>query len=343
MADRNALFKHYPMNAAIVSTFNDRLDSDGNSWRARRARGEYLAWRNDTFVIRGKKELRAYITWHAADGTNLIGSLKRLPACTVIAPAAPFKGAFLTATDALRYAESADRAQQKFLFDAETPDPALYGDWLTFCTEMRELLGPGRASHLANTLDEHEYLTAADRKEHKKKGPDALVARLVEAIEDEHNRSQHECRFWSMKHSLLQRRYGDGPMNKVCEADRELLADGTFDPSGKLQAFLESADDYYSINPLRIALAKPGETVQPAELGLMMGGGTASAELTFFGLNMRSDGQHSVMGACTGVALLTNGEARQQAVAGVDMLDMLMLSSAGAPPAKRLKTEAASA
>ena len=31
-------------------------------------------------------------------------------------------------------------------------------------------------------------------------------------------------------------------MKKVCDADAELLADDTFDPSGKIQTFLESAD-----------------------------------------------------------------------------------------------------
>lgn len=339
--NREALFKYYPMTRGIIDTFNDRLDANGNSWRARKKRGEYLAWRNDTFTIRGKKEARAFIAWHSSDGAPLNVNLKRLPACTVISPAGPFKNAYLTPTDALRYAETADRANQKFHFDVETADPELYADWIDFHTEMRNLLSVKRAEFLANTIDQHEYLTAADRKVHKKNGAAALTERLLEAISDEHNRSQHECRFWSMKHALLQRRYSDGPMKKICDADADLLANESFDPSNKIESFLASADDYWSINLLKIALARPGASVGPHEYGRIVGGGTASAELTFFGLHMRTDGQHSVMGSCSGVALLTNGEPRAQSMAGVNMLDVLLMSetSDAAPPAKKLRVE----
>lgn len=325
------------MTPSIVATFNERLDANGQSYRARRARGEYLDWRNDVFTIRGKKESRAYIAWHSPDGAPIGVNLKRLPACTVISPAGPFKNAYLTAQDALRYAESADRANQKFHFEVEGVSEEMYPDWVQFCQEMSTLLTHRRAEFLATTLDEHEYLTKADRNVHKKNGPEALTERLVEAINDEHNRSQHECRFWSMKHPLLQRRYSDGPMKKICDADAELL-EKNFDATGKLEGFMSAADDYWSIKPLRITLARPGAVVEPHEYGRIVGGGAASMELTFFGLHMRTDGQHSVMGACSGIALLTNGEARAATMTGVNMLDVLLMSDAG-PPAKKARVE----
>ena len=340
MADRDPLFKHYTMTPGIVATFNERLDASGQSYRARRARGEYLAWRNDTFTIRGVKSSRAYIAWHGKDGSPIGVNLNRLPACTVVSPAGPFKNAYLTATDALRYAESADRANQKFHFEVNEVDRGLYPDWVVFCDEMADLLTTKRAEFLASTIDAHEYLTKADRNVHKKSGAAALAERLVEAINDEHNRSQHECRFWSMKHTLMQRRYNDGPMKKICDADAELLEDGTFDPTGKVKAFLEGADEYWSLNPLRISLARPGAVVEPHEYGRIVGGGAASMELTFFGLHMRTDGQHSVMGSCSSVALLTNGEARSAAMPGVDMLDVLLMADA-APPPKKARVETA--
>lgn len=337
MADRNPLFKHYKMSKGIVDTFNERLDAAGQSWRARKARGEYLAWRNDQFTIRGKKENRAYIAWHSSDGTPINVNLKRLPACTVVSPAGPFKTAYVTAQDALRYAESADKANQKLHFEVDAPDNDLYPDWVAFVAEMKNLLSHKRAEFLATTIESHEYLTKSDRAFHKKNGAEALTERIEAAIEDEHNRSQHECRFWSMKHPLLQRRFGDGPMKKVSDVDGEILENG-FDPSNKLQSFMEGADDYWSLNPLKISLARPGAQVEPDEYDRIVGGGTASTELTFFGLHMRTDGQHSVMGNCSGIALLTNGEPRSTSIAGVNMLDVLLMSDSG-PAQKRPRVD----
>lgn len=321
MAERSTLFEHYPVTREIIDVFNDRMDNAAPTWRARKKRGEYLAWRNGVFTIRGKKETRTFVAWHDKDGNPIDVSYNKLPACTVVAPAGPIKSAFLTGSDALRYAEDVARAEQKIVLDHETTDSALYADFIAFVEDLRKLLVDSRATHLATTLDSHEHLSAGERKMHKKSGPDALAEKIKEGIEDSFNRSHHECRFWSPKHKLLRQRYSDGPMQKVCEADKELLP--SMDVGGKIETFLENSDAFYSLNPLRINLARPGETVAPDEYNLIRPGGVASMEICIYGMHMRVDGQHSVMTSLNSVALLTNGPQTRQEMTGVDMFDML--------------------
>lgn len=320
MADRNQFFEEYPVSKALVDVFNERIDNVQPTWRDRKKKGQYLAWRNGVFTLRGKKETRTFVAWHDKDGNPLDVSYNKLPSCTIVAPAGPIKSAFLTGADALRYAEDVSRAEQKVIFDHEGADAETYADFVAFVADMRDLLVDKRAQHLASTTDSHECLSAAERKL-LKKGVDALATKIKDGIEDGFNRSHHECRFWSPKHKLLRQRYSDGPMEKVCEADKEMLP--SLDVGDKIRTFLENSDSFYSLNPLRINLAKPGETVQPDEYGLIRPGGTASMELCIYGMHMRSDGQHSVMVSLNSVSLLSNGPQTQHVMTGVDMFDML--------------------
>lgn len=329
MADRDDFYDHYDVDGDTVNIFNDKLDAgDPTSWRAHRRQGHALAWVFAEVIVGGRAEKRMFPCWHDADGAP-IAQPTRFPALDVQAPAGPIKDFWVTMSSVLRFIEGdMGRAAQKVVFDHESTDPR-FADWAAFCADMHRLLNVDRCTFLAKHADDvaGSYLSKQEHKYIKKHGDTKGAEWLLEHLEDPNNRSQHLCRYWSPKATILQKRKIDGAMLKVCPAD-ELILTPEFDPSGAIRGHIEDSKDHLSLKLLPITLPDGASKVLPAELErLRPNGAIGSLRLTLFSLYKRpQDDQHSMSCAATGITLLTNGQPKTNDGPAIDMMASLRAS-----------------
>ena len=320
------------MTPEVVTLINDATDAgNSNTWRARRMRGMTLGWALDEFTIKDKTEKRMYVCWHDADGNKVSVDKNKIPAIHIQAPVGPVKAAYVTPADVLRY-DTGDptRVVQKLVFDTENE---MYDDWTQFASEMETLLNEDRATFYIDHIESHSLLDAGVRKVFAKKGREAAIEKLLDAINNSNDNSQHACAWSKAKSKVFKVRHdGDGMM--VSPAAAKILdgGDGQFDPSNKIRDYLEAGDadsgKPYDLNLLRITEPDGKTVIPPHELGSLYGDGMlAMHTLTIYGINKRPDGQHSVMAFNTNVHVCTNGLPRE-AAPGVDVNAIVMAHAA---------------
>lgn len=338
-ARRHVAFKHYDPTSERIAVFQSQLLSDPTNLLERLDRGESLQWVCRKTTIGGKAEPRFFPWWHGTDGQPLGLPTKGLPTLVIRTPPAPVKGMYVTMTDVLRYPEGA--LTQRVVLDNETSDPR-FADWMRCYTYLNKVLNEDRCAAMVNLLEEHDMFSDADRKK-AAKAPAKFKERLIDALQDPNNRSQHQTRPNVGKNKIIKERYDDGAdALKVSLADEQILAVPNFDTTGLIRARLESADRPSSLNLLKITLpigtndadfqlygapqvepyVTASNAVQSNELSLLNSGGVASMELTIYGVHYRSDGQVSVMTKTTGVSLMTNGPSSGSEFRTPSMMDM---------------------
>ena len=340
MDDRTDLFAHYEVDEDMIKMFNDKIDNANGSqmtYRQHKRAGHKLGWVFTNVTIGGRSEKRMVVCWHD-DKNNPLDVPTRFPALDIVAPAGPVKAWYVQMSDVLRYHEGGiGGANQKVVFDHESTDPR-FAEWQEFVKDVDDVLNKGRCTFLAKNAAEvaGSYLSKNELKYINKHGPEKGAEWLFEHLEDSNNRSQHQCRFWCAKNNIFQARRGEGPVLKICPADREILDMEGFDPSCKIENHLKTCDNDQSLRLLKITLpgtSASGNTVKPNELQLLQKNAVASMKLTIYSLYKRpADDQHSVSCANTGVSMLTNGPFQSGDVPAVDMMATLRAG-------KRARTE----
>lgn len=335
------------MTPDFVTVLNDAADAgNANKWRARRLRGQTLGWALDEFTIKDKTEKRMYVCWYDEAGNKVGVDYNKIPVVNIEAPVAPVRAVYVAMPDVLRF-DTGDptRVVQKFVFDTENK---MYDDWSQFTSEMEKLLNEDRATFYIDHIESHSLLDANIRKVFAKKGREAAIEKLLDAIGDSNNNSQHACAWSKAKSKLFKVRHdGDGMM--VSPASAKILDSGDepFDPSNKVRDYLEAGDPDsgkpYDLNLLRITEPDGKTVIPPDALGSLYGDGMlAMHTLTIYGINKRPDGQHSVMAFNTNVHVCTNGLPREATV-GVDVNAILMAHASGGGDAEETDTKRSAA
>lgn len=325
-------FEYRPMTPEIARLINDATDSaNPNTYRARRARGEYLGWELGTFLIgKDKKpDVRGYVCWHEADGTLIGVREKGIPVLQLQVPVAPVKAVYVTMKDVFHY-DSGDpkTVVQKFVFDI---DDHRFDDWNAFKADLDDVLNVQRAAFLIDNIAEPSLLDAKVREIFKKKGKEAAIEKILESINDDTHHAHHYCH-WSKAKSKLFKVRDEIDGMRISPAVQTILdhvdnAGVAFDSSGKVKDYLLAGDTQslrpFDLNLLRIVHSDGVSVVKPGELGRLHADGMfAMHTLTLFGIGRRPDGQHYVMVQNSGVQLCTNGLPKEAAV-GIDVASIM--------------------
>lgn len=326
---RAALFESYPVTGSddISAAFNNQLNENKDSWLSHKQLGHSLKWHLGECTIGGNKQDRMYLWWFDADG-NPVGELpKRFPMLSVIAPAAPIDGWYVTMPDVLRYGNVASASQRVVFGQGEN-----FPHWEEFCTDIDNVVNRDRCRFLADNYTRcGGLLSEAQKKLGDKKGIEVLYERLIDSIEDQTSHAQFRLNVMKPKHKICKNRpkfRAEAEMLRVCPKDQEILDDPDFDPSGQIRAHLENppqADQYLNLDLLEIKLpgsSKAGNTVLPSELGKLNPGAIGAMTLTMQG------GLHSRDGCCSiphtfQLSLLTNGPDKAEGAPAVDMMSQL--------------------